>query len=84
MKMHNGLRKRTYTITTCNLLFQQEVKGLLKRVQESEKIAPGAKILRLSGNETKFAMKEELLPWPKVEDTEEPDDDDLQQMRKQQ
>lgn len=70
MAIHNGLRKRTYTIVTCNLLFQQEMDGLLKRVQESEKTATGAKILRLSGNETKFVMKEDLLPWPKVEDNE--------------
>ena len=70
MAIHNGLRKKTYTITTCNLLFQQELEGCLKRVQESEKTATGAKILRLSGNETKFVMNEELLPWPKVEDNE--------------
>lgn len=68
MSIHDGLTKKTYTITTCNLLFQQELEGVLKRVQESEKTAPGAKILVDSGNETKFVMTKELLPWPNIKE----------------
>jgi hypothetical protein len=71
MAIHDGLTKRTYTITTCALLFQQRLETDLKWQQEKEQSGrDGTQILRDSGNQTTWIVEEELLPWPKLETTE--------------
>ena len=72
MAIHDGLTKRTYTITTCALLFQQLLESRLKWQQEKEQSGlDGTQILRDSGNQTTWSVEEELLPWPKLETTEQ-------------
>ena len=69
MGVHDGLRRRTYKITTCALTFQKALEGMLRLQEESEsKGWNGSAPLRDSGNTTKWEMEEELLPWPKFEE----------------